>query len=95
MGAILPAAAVIREVSPGEGKMFRLINIPAAATNDTLVLTTLGIAVGTLGYVQSTDITTAAAAPDVACTWVVATNTVTLTGIGLANVSTLLVLGDA
>ena len=95
MAAILPAAAVIREVSPGEGKRWVLINIPAAATNDTLVLTTLGVAAGTVTYIQCTDITTAAVAPDVACTWVVATNTVTLTGIGLANVSTLLVLGDA
>lgn len=92
MAVIVPGTCAPFPVSPGEQKKTMLVMIPAAATNDTLDLSDPLFGFAVVDYVHCCDIT---AGTTVACTYVVATSVVTLTGIGGANASSLFVCGDA
>lgn len=100
MAAIVAANCVTRPQIGGEGKKMVFITTPAAASADTLDLTTLvgggAFAAAAVSYVIAMDETSAPNA-QIPCTWVNATSIVTIDPAGAlaATVFSLLVVGDA
>ena len=100
MAAIVAANCVTRPQIGGEGKKMVHVVCPAAASADTLDLTTLvgggAFAAAGVDSIQAWDTTSAPNAP-IPCTWVNATSIVTIDPAGAlaATVFTLLVVGDA
>jgi len=93
MAVILPAAAVITPVSPGENKKTTFITVASATAADTINLNMFGFT-GNVDAVLFWDLAAAPAAA-VAVTWVRATNVVTIPAGPLNSAISLLVVGDA
>lgn len=100
MAAIVVANCVIRNTTPGEGKKVVHIITPAAASADTIDLTTLtggsAFALNAVDGIQCFDNTTVPNAA-IPCTWVRATSVVTIDPAGAlaATIFSLIVHGDA
>jgi len=96
MAAIVPANCVMLPVSPGEQKKTVHTTTPAAASADTLILTGFGFVLTGIDSVTVWD-TTSVPNAQVPCTWVTATNVLTIDPAGAlaATVFSIEVTGDA